>query len=396
MPAAENFRSRDFILAHLRQVIGFYHPRCIDPSGGFIGFFREDGSGFDPGQKHLVGTTRMIINYAFAHQLFGGREYIEAIRHGLKYLRNAHRNPGTGGYAWILRDGVAVDTTNHCYGLAFCVLAYAKAVQVGVEEARPWLAETWDVLERHFFEPQHGLYADEASADWQVSGYRGQNPNMHLCEAFLAAFEATREQRYLDRALTLADSMANRQAAKCNGQVWEHYDQDWNVDWNYNKGDRSNIFRPWGLQPGHQVEWAKLLLLLDQHAPEPWRLRRAQQLFTVAVETAWDPKHGGLIYGYDEQGAPYDTDKYSWVQIETMAAAAMLAQRTGNALQWEWYERVAAYSWRVFVDARRGCWHRIRRPDNSSWPEEGCFSGLTDYHTMSAGADILRALDPAR
>ncbi|WP_250862503.1 AGE family epimerase/isomerase, partial [Caballeronia sp. INML3] len=96
--------------------------------------------------------------------------------------------------------------------------------------------ETWQLMETHFWDAAHGLYKDEASADWKVSDYRGQNANMHTCEAFLAAFEATGEARYLDRAALLADNMVNRQAALAGGLVWEHYKPDWSVDWDYNKG----------------------------------------------------------------------------------------------------------------------------------------------------------------
>ncbi|POA58939.1 N-acylglucosamine 2-epimerase, partial [Pseudomonas sp. GW460-R15] len=108
--------------------------------------------------------------------------------------------------------------------------------------------------------PQHQLYADEATPSWQVGPYRGQNANMHACEAMLAAYDATREPFYLQRARTLAESITGRQAALADGLVWEHYREDWSVDWDYNRGDKTNIFRPWGFQTGHLTEWAKLLL----------------------------------------------------------------------------------------------------------------------------------------
>ena len=77
-----------------------------------------------------------------------------------------------------------VDGTNHCYGLAFVVLAYAHGLLAGIEEARGWLSEAWESLETHFWREADGLYVDEISADWQtVAPYRGQNANMHACEA---------------------------------------------------------------------------------------------------------------------------------------------------------------------------------------------------------------------
>ncbi|WP_374012634.1 AGE family epimerase/isomerase [Pseudoxanthomonas koreensis] len=385
-----DFRSRQFLLDHVRDTMAFYHPRCIDPAGGFFQFFRDDGSVYDAHTRHLVSSTRFVFNYSMAWQQFGEPAYQAAVQHGIAFLRQRHRNPHTGGYAWVLHDGRVEDATNHCYGLAFVVLAYAKALEAGIGQAREWIAETWELMELHFWEPEHGLYADEASADWQVSPYRGQNANMHACEAWLAAFEASGEQRYLQRAALLADTMTRRQAALADGLVWEHYRRDWTPDWNYNRGDRSNIFRPWGYQPGHQVEWAKLLLILDRHAPAAWRLPRARELFDRAMAMAWDPVHDGLVYGNDREGGFYDEDKYFWVQAEALATAALLADRTGQAGYWDWYDRLWAYCWTHFVDHAHGAWYRILSRDNRKYSDEKSPAGKTDYHTMGACYEVLK------
>jgi mannose/cellobiose epimerase-like protein (N-acyl-D-glucosamine 2-epimerase family) len=387
-----NFRSRDFLLDHIAHTMAFYHPACLDPSGGFYHFYRDDGSLYDRSTRHLVSSTRFVFNYSMAWQQFGLDEYRGGVRHGIDYLRNVHRNPQTGGYAWQLKDGKVDDATNHCYGLAFVVLAYAKAIEAGFDEARAYLDETWDLMEQRFWDPQHGLYADEASADWQVSDYRGQNANMHACEAMLAAYEATREARYLERAKLLAHNMVNRQAALSGGLVWEHYKKDWSIDWDYNKGDRSNIFRPWGFQPGHQTEWAKLLLILDRHAPADWHLPRARELFDRAVELSWDSRHGGLVYGFDPEGKFYDEDKYFWVQAESLATAALLADRTGDAQYWQWYDKLWDYAWTHFVDHQYGAWYRILTPENRKYSDEKSPAGKVDYHTMGACYEVLKVI----
>lgn len=390
--ALPDFRSREFLLGHVRDTMAFYHPRCIDPAGGFFQFFKDDGTVYDPHTRHLVSSTRFVFNYSMAWQAFGDPAYRQAVRHGIAFLRDAHRNPGTGGYAWVLHDGRVQDATNHCYGLAFLVLAYAKALEAGMEEARGWLEETWQLMEQRFWEPEHGLYADEATNDWQLSPYRGQNANMHACEAWLAALEASGEPRYLQRAQLLAANMTGRQAALAGGLVWEHYRPDWSVDWDYNRDDRSNIFRPWGFQPGHQVEWAKLLLILDRHAPDAGHLPRARELFDRAVAMAWDPRHGGLVYGNDVEGGFYDEDKYFWVQAEALATAALLAERTGEAGYWQWYDRLWDYSWRHFVDHQHGAWYRILGPGNRKLTDEKSPAGKTDYHTMGACYEVLKVL----
>jgi mannose/cellobiose epimerase-like protein (N-acyl-D-glucosamine 2-epimerase family) len=400
-----DFHSRSTLLQHIRHTRQFYDPRCVDPSGGFYHFYKDDGAIYDARTRHLVSSTRFVFNFSMAWRQFQEPADRERVLHGLRFLRDAHRNPETGGYAWTLdwNDGQkkVTDDTNHCYGLAFVLLAYAHAVMAGVDEARAWLDETYDLMERRFWEPAHGLYADEASGDWAtVFPYRGQNANMHACEAMLAAFDATGDVRFLARAETLAHNITVRQAALYGNLVWEHYDSGWSVDPDYNRDDKTNIFRPWGYQPGHLTEWAKLLLLLERHRDHlagdaEWLAPRAVQLFDAALLRAWDPDHGGICYGYAPDGSICDGDKYFWVQAESFAAAALLAVRTGNPAYWDWYDRIWAYSWAHFVDHDHGAWYRILGRDNRKLTDEKSPAGKTDYHTMGACYDVLHALEAA-
>ena len=119
--------------------------------------------------------------------------------------------------------------------------------------------------------------------------------------------------------------MTRRQAAQGDGLVWEHYDTQWQIDWDYNRDDPKHLFRPWGSQPGHQTEWAKLLLILDRHVQADWLVPTARHLFDVAVARSWDAERGGLYYGFAPDGSVCDDDKYFWVQAESLATAALLA-----------------------------------------------------------------------
>lgn len=384
-----DFRSRVFLRDHIRQTMAFYHPRCIDPAGGFFHYFRDDGSIYDRMHRHLVSSTRFVVDYAWAAREFDEPEYLDAARHGLAYLREVHRDATSGGYAWTIRDGRPGDRTNHAYGVAFVLLAYASARKAGLAEAAAWMDEAWDLLERHFWDAQAGLYRDEADPDWHFSAYRGQNANMHLCEALLAAFDASGEPRYLERALILADHMTRRQAAKAGTLIWEHYDADWNIDWDYNRDDPKHLFRPWGFQPGHQTEWAKLLVILDRHVAADWLLPTARHLFDTAVARAWDHEHGGLVYGFAPDGSICDDDKYFWVQAESIAAAALLGARTGDNQYEDWYDRLWRYAWTHFVDHEYGAWYRILDRTNRKYSDEKSPAGKTDYHTMGACYEVL-------
>jgi mannose/cellobiose epimerase-like protein (N-acyl-D-glucosamine 2-epimerase family) len=396
IPAAPNFHRRQTILDHVRHTLDFYRPRAIDASGGCYHFFSNDGSVYDARTRHLVSSTRFVFLWSMASRHFGDPADLRKAQHALRFLRDVHRNPDSGGYAWQLHwdnaRATVLDATNHCYGLAFVALAYAHAAMAGITEARPWLDETFDLLERRFWSPEHRLYADEAAPTWELSRYRGQNANMHATEACLAAWEATRDLRYLDRAATLAESVAVRLAAQSGGRIWEHYQEDWSIDPDYNRGDDGNIFRPWGFQPGHFTEWSKLLLTLERHRPMDWLLPRAEALFDDALAHAWDTEHGGLHYGFAPDGSICFPDKYHWVQCETLAAAAMLGARTGKRVYWDWYDRLWAYCWTHWVDHRHGAWFRILTPDNRNLTDQKSPAGKVDYHTTGACYDILSTL----
>ncbi|SFO62140.1 Mannose or cellobiose epimerase, N-acyl-D-glucosamine 2-epimerase family [Variovorax sp. PDC80] len=395
-----DFRSPEFLIGHVQHTLAFYDGRSLDPHGGFFHFFKDDGTVYDRRTRHLVSSTRFVFNNATAWRRFGRPEHLAATRHGLAFLHRAHAHP-QGGYLWELdwHEGRAQvrDDTHYCYGLAFVLLAHAHAAMAGVDEARAGIESTWQLLERHFWEPRHQLYANEATADWTVSPYRGQNANMHACEAMMAAFEATGDAKYLDRAATLAQAIALRQADLTGGRVWEHFHEDWSVDADHNRGNRADIFKPWGFQTGHLTEWAKLLLQLEgllagRGVATGWMLPRAQSLFEAAMRHGWDAEFGGLVYGFDPAGALYDGDKYFWVQAESFAAAALLAVRTGEPRYWDWYDRIWDYAWRHMVDHEHGAWFRILSRHNRKLSDEKSPAGKTDYHTMGACHDVLRAL----
>src|SRR5262249_46503102 len=146
-----------------------------------------------------------------------------------------------------------------------------------------------------------------------------------------------------------------------------------------------HLFRPWGFQPGHQTEWAKLLLILDRHVAADWLLPTAQGLFDRALTYSWDTQRGGMYYGFAPEqrrgdgmrGAPIadgamfvcDDDKYFWVQAESIAASALLAKRTGEAKYGDWYAKLWAYAWGHFVDHRYGAWYRILDADNRKYSD---------------------------
>ena len=389
-----SYQDAAFLRSHIQSIISFYHPVCMDRElGGYINQLRDDGSVFDRKTKHLVGTCRFIYGFALASLALDQPAYQEAASHGLRFLQEAHRQ-ADGGYAWVLQGNRVEDDARHCYGHAFVLLAAAGACKAGVDGAFPLISQVYDLLETRFWEADAQLYVDEIGpGDWNaIHPYRGQNANMHMCEAMLAAYEATEDSKYLDRAHRLAQRICVDLASQSDGLIWEHYHTDWTHDWEYNRDDPQNLFKPYGYLPGHFTEWTKLLLILERYRPESWMLEKARRLFDVALEKSWDRERGGMHYTFAPDGTIPDTDRYYWVLAETFAASALLALRTNEERYWKWYDRIWDYADRHFVDHEHGAWYRILNRDNQKYDDLKSPAAKTDYHPISACYETMEAL----
>lgn len=387
-----DFESCDFLEQHIQSTLAFYEPRVFSPEGGFYGCFLNDGECYDPHVRQLVASCRYVLNYATAYRLYGQPQYLEWAQWGMDYLTQVHKQPN-GAYAWQLEKGVITDSRIMAYGHAFVLLAAATCLKAGLKDAEATLHETFDFLEIHFWDEAAGAYNDERDLSLKtLSPYRGQNANMHMCEALLAAWQASRDLKFLNRAERLANHFAFDLAAQSDGQIWEHYDADWNVDLAFNIDKPNDRYKPWGFQPGHQTEWAKLLLILDTERPDPKWLPKAKTLYDQAIKTGWDDDFGGLVYGVAPNGKFCASEKYFWVQSESFATSWRLFCATGDEKYRDDYHRIWQWSWTHMIDHDHGAWFRVCNRDGSVVDNKKSPLGKTDYHTMGACWDVLNVM----
>ncbi|MDN5569623.1 MAG: AGE family epimerase/isomerase, partial [Paracoccus sp. (in: a-proteobacteria)] len=250
-----NADHRAFLIADAHRALDFFDA-SIRPSGGF--------QVLDPAGRPLAGdvqelhsTTRLVHSYALA-QMAGRPDRAGIIDQGMAFLWKGHRDRDHGGYLWSVDGNGAVDGTKLAYGHVFVLLAASSAKMVGHPDADRLLADIAEVLDRHCWDQDAGLFRDEFTRDWQVfSNYRGMNANMHGVEALLAAYEATGEPLFLTRAGRILDFFIIGQAASHGWRIPEHYHRNWQPDHAYSGNP---MFRPAGTTPGHSFEMARLLL----------------------------------------------------------------------------------------------------------------------------------------
>lgn len=390
-----DYSDSNWLTDELVKVLEFYYPTCTETEyDGFCAQLDEEtGEVYDAASRHLVASSRFVVNFSLGHQYDGPDWCQSMVSRGVDFLHDAHRDPETGGYDWLLEGTDPVDQTRICYGHAFVLLAYARAFEAGIDKAETHLTEVSDLLLERFWEPEYHLFKSEYSADWgREDEYRGQNANMHACEAMLATYEATDKQRYLDYAHRIARTLCVDLATTTDGLLWEHYTEDWTHDMDYNRNTPADQFRPWGYQPGHHSEWAKLLAILNRHTTTDWALPRAEELFTAAVEYGWDEEYGGFYYTFSPDGDPIVSDKYGWPVAEAIGAAAALHERTGRDRYRTWYDRLWTYAKRILVAPGRNWYQKCTR-ENTPYETEVGPEVEPGYHPIGACAEALRSFN---
>lgn len=373
---------RRWLMEQAESLIAFHRASIGGPAG--FRMLALDGAPLHGADElfQLHDTTRMIHVLSLAHRL-GMGDMRGGIEQGMQFLWDRHRDAARGGYAWGVRAGGVAIGEKHAYGHAFVLLAGASALRAGHPDAERLIADVTEVIETRFWEDGPGAVSEEFHADWtEIAPYRGQNANMHMTEALMAAFEATGARGYLDKARRIAELIINRHARAQGWRVAEHFTADWQVDLGY---DGNPMFRPAGITPGHALEWTRLLVQLYdlEGARAGWMIEAAKGLFAQAVAHGWDRTHGGFLYTLGWDNAPLQPLRLWWPNAEAIGAAATLWKHDGDGLAAEWYGKVWDVVDRQFIDHGRGGWYPELLPDGT--PGEAIFAGKPDvYHAFQA------------
>jgi mannose/cellobiose epimerase-like protein (N-acyl-D-glucosamine 2-epimerase family) len=305
------------------------------------------------------------------------------VEHGMAFLWNGHRDRRNGGYFWGVGENGPSDDGKQAYGHAFVLLAASSAKVVGHPDADRLLADVAEVICARFWDEAWGAAREEFSADWQpISRYRGQNSNMHLTEALMAAFEATGDRTYLKMAESIATLIVRERAAKNDWRLPEHFDESWTVDRDYSGGD---VFRPYGMTPGHSLEWTRLLLQLWELGGRRlgWLPDAAKALFARAVSEGWNAELGGFHYTLDWDGRPHLRNRLWWPAAEGIGAAHFLNAIDGDPQCERWYRRIWDFIATQLIDREHGGWRtEAADPKGEVVP---LFQGKPDlYHALQA------------
>ncbi len=361
--------------------------------GGSSYYLGDDGTPWTNRNRETWITSRMVHVYSLGSFLGhpGSDVLVDA---GLKGLNGElHDRQNGGWYAGLTADGKVVPN-KQCYAHAFVILAASSATLAGRPGAKELLDEALELYDLRFWNEEEGLSCDTWNTEFTVlDDYRGLNANMHTVEAFLAAADVLKDDRYRVRAGRIIDHVV--EWALANGwRIPEHFTRDWVADLNCNQDKPDDPFKPYGATPGHGIEWARLILqwslssysaytTTEQEAAAKY-IEVSEHLFDRAIADAWNVDGApGIVYTTDWNGKPVVHDRMHWTLAEAINTSAVLYRVTGKQKYADHYAAFMQYLDEKVLDHVKGSWyHQMDRNNHvigTVWP------GKSDlYHAVQA------------
>ena len=277
-------------------------------TGGFVDRLDQDGRADRLAPRRVFVQARQIYCFAKAAQMGWYPEGREIALKGLDHLLTKAKSPdGRPGFVHTLTaDGAVVDPLRDTYDHAFVLLALASVYALDRDaQVRSEIDALCHFLDTQLRSP-HGGFLEGLPASMP----RRQNPQMHLFEAMVAAFDATHDPVFQNRAGDFFALFLANLYDKQKQLLGEYFEEDWSK------------IEPVSIEPGHQAEWAWLLKGFERITGCPTGRYRAELLASALRYR--DEATGCLIDEGDAAGNIKRHTRRLWPQTEI--AKAWIAQ----------------------------------------------------------------------
>lgn len=288
----------------------------VDPAGGFHERLAQNGRPLVEPRRSRV-NPRQAYCFAMAPSLGWRGDSARLIKHALDYFVARYQRTDGLFRTLIAADGSPLDDRALLYDQAFALLAFNVTAASGESRAE----REHQSLALHSLVMKHMKRAGQGFESGVPASLPLQsNPHMHLFEAALAGCEVCSDSSLWK---PLSDEIAELAVSKFvdakTGALREFFDESWNPA----PGVPGRI-----VEPGHQFEWAWLLLRWGG-AKHP--RARAAALKLIAIGETHGVRNGLATNSLLDDFSAHDASARLWPQTERLKAAALAARCTGDA-----------------------------------------------------------------
>ena len=341
-----------------------------DPrNGGFFEALSQRGRGLVTPRRARI-HPRQIHAFAQAHR-FGWRgDASEIVRRGVDYFMVRYRRSDGLFRTLVDAEGMPLDERALLYDQAFALLGYAGAA---VTLTAPAIFERRAVELRGLIESRLGANGGGFCSDDGAGGRRESNAHMHLLEACLIWAEVGRDGGWSAWAKDLIDLALSRFIERDTGALREFFSASWEAA----PGTEGRI-----IEPGHQFEWAFLLL------KSPWARAETIQRAALRLIAAGERgvRHGVAVNSLLDDFTVHDPNARLWPQTERLKAALLAARATGEERYGSIAYAAASSLLPYIATPVPGLWFDLQLPDGRIVDAPAPASTL--YHLVEAIAAL--------
>jgi len=345
--------------------------------GGFFEKIALDGTPVEAPRRARV-QPRQIYAYAAAGALGWKGPWKQAVEHGLGFYLDKYRRPDGFMRAVVAGDGSPLDDRVDLYDQAFGLFGLAMAAQ-----ALPGRSDLPDLAlalrQTLYARLKHPVAGFEESVPRTLPLY--SNPHMHLFEASLAWVEAGGDAGWRAMADEIAELALTKFIDPRSGGLREYYDGDWNPA----PGVDGRI-----IEPGHQFEWAWLLLRWSKLAGREDAVAPALRMASIGDGPGVDPKRGAAVFALLDDMSVHDDVARLWAQTERIKAGVLAAEITGDDRWWTTAAQGAEGLIQYFDVPVKGLWRDKLLADGTFVEEPAPASSF--YHIVCAITELDRAV----
>lgn len=363
----------------MEDILRFWTGSMEDPRGGYFGRMTKDGEIDETAPKGVVLNTRILWALSAAYGAVRSNGHLLAATRAKDYIIENFSDHKFGGVYWSLEtDNSRLDVRKEAYAQAFAIYSLCEYISAtGDESPLNQALNLYAVLEKEMRDRQTGGYVDTLERDWKEcpdSGFgslKSLGVQIHVLEALVSLYELHRTPEVRESLVSLVNVFVDRIFDAETGHLGSKFDREWKPLCRY-------------CSFGHELEASWILLRAAFAAGDIDLVNRTRPVVEALYNSgiAGMQTDGSVIRGVKPDGT-VDTDRWWWVQAETVVACMYIWKYTGKedaarkALRcWnyikthfvsdrgEWYRRLNAagvpYAEDDLVAADKGPYHNTR------------------------------------
>lgn len=351
--------------------------------GGFHERLDQQSAPLDEPRRSRV-NPRQVYCYSLAEDLGWHGPSECAVLHGIDYFLKHYRRPDRLFRGLVNPDGSVVTDEAVLYDQAFALLGLACAYETtSRDEYRDQARELLGILRARFGHPQAGFNERQPSVLPLSS-----NSHMHMLEVCLAWMDLDHDPMWSQLANEIVELALSRFFDPATGFLLEFFDAEWRPI----AGEEGRL-----VEPGHQYEWAWLLLRWSMRSPTAPSAANARaaaiRLVDLAERHGVDPARGVAMNSLRADASVRDPQARLWPQTERIKATCALAELTGDARYWIAANEAALALTKYLATPVRGLWYDKLTADGQFIDEPAPASSF--YHIVCAIAELEHAIKRA-